>query len=328
MNRTFPLTGFAWALCVLCACDDRISGNTTQTENTVAARSILVDSILPDWNRPKKDSVTVATLRMNASNFDFTESDSAGRDLAVLKENGDSIPFEVVYWDRQARLGRLEVRIDWTLRVQHARFELKWRQPTRSRSNPTEVWTNISDSQKLAIGSVLVADFENGTDTTLLPTHPVWTTSAATDSSSVSSIAFLPAGGKRTGTVLSMSYKSLGSKAVVIKTALVVDDGARNLRSLDSLVFWAKGTNKSGLFSAFEHASDFKAWKLDTLDTAWKRIRIRPSDFIPASNPNGGNRGWAAVRDSVTDLTFIVNNGTSIQLDDIRLYGINRDDLK
>lgn len=327
MNRISPLAGFASALCVLCACDDRVSGNTTQTENTATARTILVDSVLPDWNRPK-DSATVATLRLNASNFDFTGSDSSGRDLAVLNENGDSIPFEIVYWDQPARLGRLQVRIDWALRLPWSRFELKWRQPLQSRSDPTAVWKAISDSQKLTIGSVLVADFENGTDTTLLPTRPVWTTSAATDSSSVSSLDFLPAGGGRTGTALSMTYKTLGGKYAVVKTSLVVGDGARNLRSMDSLVFWAKGTKGSILFTAFDHADAFKAWKSDTLDTAWKKIRIRPSDFIPASNPNGGNRGWGAVRDSVTDLTFIIYNGTSLRLDDVRLYGVNRDDLR
>jgi len=56
--------------------DDRISGNTTQTENTVTARSILVDSVLPDWNRPA-GWPTVATLRLDSSNFDFRGSDSA-----------------------------------------------------------------------------------------------------------------------------------------------------------------------------------------------------------------------------------------------------------
>jgi hypothetical protein len=96
---------------------------------------------------------------------------------------------------------------------------------------------------------------------------------------------------------------------------------------MDSLVFWAKGTKGSNLFIAFEHGDAFKAWMLDTLDTTWKRIRIRPSDFIPASVPAGGNLGWVAVRDSATDLSFILNGGTSFQLDDIRIYGLNFDDL-
>jgi hypothetical protein len=125
-----------------------------------------------------------------------------------------------------------------------------------------------------------------------------------------------------------MTYKTLGGKYAVVKTSLVLGDGARNLRSMDSLVFWAKGTKGSILFTAFDHADAFKAWKSDTLDTAWKKIKIRPSDFIPASNPYGGNRGWAAVRDSVTDLTFIIYNGTSLRLDDVRLYGVDRDDLR
>jgi hypothetical protein len=329
VNRQAAIALLAGAgLALLFGCDSgRIAGGTTETDNMLTSRLIDVDSVLPDWNHPAC-SATVATLRLDASNFDFQGSDSAGRDLLVLKEDGDSVPFEVVYWDDAAKLGRIEVRIDSTLLLPHARFVLKWHQTPLDRSDPTAVWRAIPDSQRLAIGSVPVADFEDGTDTTLLPTRPAWATSTATDSSSISSLAFVLAGGGRSGTALSIAYATTGSGFVVLKTHLVAGDAPRILRSMDSLVFWAKGTKGSSLFTAIEHDSSIKAWKLDTLDSAWTRVRVRPSDFMEAGVGGSTNLGWGAVRDSATDLTFILHEGTSFMIDDIRLYGIDREDLE
>jgi hypothetical protein len=311
--------------------DDRLSGNTAGTDNAVAARTIRVDSVLPVWNEPVR-APTVATLRFDSTNMDFPQTDSAGRDLSVKSEADSAIPFEIVYWDKSAKLGRVRVRIEPNLLHNGSRFLVRWKQALQTRSNPLAVWQSLPDSQILALRSVPVADFENRNDTTLLPTHPTWTYSShpdtGKDSSQISAVSFLPAGAGRSGGALSLTYKTMGIGYVVVKTPLVVGESARNLRAMDSLVFWVRGTKGSSLYTAFDHGTSFKAWKLDTLDTVWTRIRIRPSDFIPASQTFGGNRGWEAVQDSATDLTFIIDNGTSISLDDIRLYGIDRDDLK
>lgn len=49
--RTLPvLISAGLTIFVIWSCsDDRLGGNTTQTENTLAR--ILVDSVLPAWNR-------------------------------------------------------------------------------------------------------------------------------------------------------------------------------------------------------------------------------------------------------------------------------------
>jgi len=324
--RTFaPLLAAALAVLGVCACDNHLAGNSTQTENTVSARTILVDSVLPWWCRPVV-APTVAILRFDSSNFDFQQTDSSGSDLAVEDESGIPIPFDIVYWDRQARLGRLQVRIESDLQRPGSRFVLHWGQRPATRSDPAAVWQFVPEGEILAIGSVPVADFENRNDTTLLPTRPLWETVVG-DSSTMSPLSFVPAGGGRTGSALSVGYTTKGTSYAVVKTPLVVGDSAKSIRAMDSLVFWVKGTKGSNLFIAFDHGTAFRAWMLDTLDTAWKRIRIRPSDFVPASNPNWGNRGWVAVRDSATDLSFLLNGGTSFQLDDIRIYGLDRDDF-
>lgn len=284
--------------------------------------------MLSAWDNPI-GIPTVATLRFDSSNIDFRQTDSSGRDLSVVDEADSAIPFEIVYWDKLAKLGRLRVRIGLNFLHPGARFIVRWGQTLMKRSNPVAVWRSIPEDQKLALTSVLVADFENSSDTTLLPTRPVWTSGTSKDSgkdsSKVSAVAVLPVSG---GHALSVTFKTTGGGYVVVKTHLVAGGGARNIRSMDSLVFRMKGTKGSTMFTAFDHDTSFKAWKKDTLDTAWARIRIRPSDFIPSSNPNGGNRGWEAVRDSATDLTFILYNGTSFWLDDIRIYGVDRKDLE
>lgn len=56
-------------------------------------------------------------------------------------------------------------------------------------------------------------------------------------------------------------------------------------------------------------------------------MRIRPQDFNSPSIV-GNNVGWEAVRNRVTNLTFLVAGGSELWLDDIRLYGIDGNDLK
>jgi len=320
------LAGLVLGGTLMSCMEDRHAGNTTQTENTVAARTFRVDSLLPCWNRPFFQA-TVATLKLDSTNFDFQETDTAGRDLSVQNVAGEAVPFEVDGWDKPARMGRLYVRIDTGILRHGSDFVLRWKQPLESRSNADSVWKSITDSQKLALRSVLVADFENGNDTTSLPTHPLWET-YITDTAVASPIKYVSNGTGRPGKVLYLDSATMNRGKVVFKTPLVKGRLPRSIRSMDSLVFWVKGTKGFSMFVAFDHYSLFKAWRLDTLDSVWTRVRYRPSDLVPASNTNGGNRGWEAVRDSVTDLTFILNGGNKLYLDDIRIYGLDRDDLK
>lgn len=312
----------------LLGCGDSQVGTSTQTENHLGMRILRIDSIVPAADRPDSGT-TVATLRFDRFNFDFTQADSAGRSLACERIDGAPIPFSIVYWDRIARLGRLHVRLDASLMAAGSRFVLRWMQPEANRSDANAVWHAIPDSHRLTIGSVLVADFEDGNDTTRLPTRPRWR-AIASDSSPSPRLQFPEASGGRTGLALSFDYQITDSTLVVLKTPLVAGGSARTIRGLDSIVFYARGTGGSALFTAFEHHDKMKAWKLDTLGASWKRIRIRPSDFIPASNPTGGNRGWEAIRDSATHLSFLLTEATgkSFWIDDIRLYGLAPEDLR
>jgi len=314
---------FAAMLLVLASCGERSAGNSVETENTAAARVLEVDSFLPAWNRPSGG--TVATLRFDRTNFVFSASTGNGRDLRFERLDGSLLPFDVDVWDSVAEIGRVLVRLDATLLLPRAAIRMRWGVDQTSPANPSAVWSGLPESVGLLANSVPVDDFENGNDTTELPDRPVWR-DGASDSAAISALSFPSAGQSRPGTALHVAYSASSPHYGVVATAL--STGPRILRSLDSLVFWTRGTGT--LYVAFEHLTGSvgpKAWMHFALDTSWTRIRIRPSDLDTADGI-GYNDGWSAVRDSVTDLTFIVQDGSDLWLDDVRLHGIDLDDLR
>jgi len=325
--RQASFVSLASALLLWNCSDSQLAGNSTETENNATARSIRVDSVLPDWNQPQHVA-TIATLRLDSSNFDFSRTDSGGTDLAVQTPDSAAIPFQIVFWDRIAKLGRLHVRIDTGLQHPHSRFLLRWGQTSALRSDSSAVWSAIPDSQRLAINSVLVDSFAGGSLQNFLPDSEVWTTGKSAKGT-ISAFGLVTAPAGRTGMVLHMSYTadSVSGQWVLMTTKLALTP--RCFRSMDSLVFWARG---SGNFSpALEHVTpdtSTKAWKTVVMDTGWKRYSIRPQDFLPPSTNTPSAVGWTAVRDSITNLTFLIGGGTDLWVDDIRIYGIGRDDLQ
>jgi len=324
-----PSVALAFGIMVGCS-NERISGNSSETENTLAARTFLVDTLVPAWN-PSKGAATVATIRLDSANFDFSQVDSAGEEVAVQKLDSTPIPFEVSYWNKATSVGRLRVRIDPVMQVAGSRLQLVWKQKAAVRSNPTAVWATIPDSQKLTLNSMLVDDFEHGSLRNRLPDTAYWY-GAASDSATFSGPVLAAASGGRSGTALKLGYttKTLAKYAQIGTTLGAIEGGAKSygLCGLDSLGVWVRGSGTLSI--AFDHlvaGNDSKAWAHYTLDTAWRRIRLSPADLDSADGV-GRNVGWANVCDRVTNLTFLVSGGTQLWIDDVRFYGVNRDDFR
>lgn len=301
---------------------DRSAGNTTETENVLTA---LVDSFLPDWNRPAARA-TVATLRLSEEDIDFSRTDSLGRDLSVERMDGTPLPFDIKVWDRRDRIGRLMIRLDSSLVAPNQRIRLRWGLPLRLPVDPRSLWKAIPDSQRLAVNSILVDDFNDGDLLSSLPDHAKWFTFHS-ESASVSEPAIVPAERGRSGKAIHASYSATSYRYSIIAVNL---PGHRSLRALDSVSFWVRGSGQ--VTFAFDHIDDdanVKAWKRWPMDSTWKRISFTPADLEPgAPDSLGGNIGWNGIRDSVTKLTFLLVDGTDIWLDDIRLYGVDRDDVR
>lgn len=318
--------GMCFAFLAGCA-DDRSAGNSIETENSVAARVLRIDSIIGGTSTKTGNSAVVITLRLNSLNFSFSRSSTDGRDLRIETSGGDAIPFRIVFWDSVANVARVQVRLDSALLASGQGIRLCWgTQQPKPLSDSVATWSGFTASQMAMLTTTLVDDFEDGDDITALPWKYPWRSSLSAKNASLS-WSIEDAAHGRSGKALRARFTADSVNSWVL---VGVPFGASHhvFRSLDSIVFQARG--KGVLTVALEHldgALGPKTWKSIILDTAWKRIRIRPSDFDSADGV-GQNLGWERVRDSVTDISFFGWTGSEFQVDNILLHGIVPDDLK
>lgn len=320
VRRFWSIGAIGAVLAAGCGSPRDVAGSSSETGNVLTARMLPVDSILGSWNRPFS-TPTVATLRLDASNFPFANAGPAAAALAVEQLDGTPIPFRVVHWDPSVALGRLEVRLDPDLQTRGTQVRLRWDRPDSARSDSASVWRSIPDSSRLAWTSVVVDDFERGTLRSALPLSGMWFTQSG-DSGIISPPELVPAVRGRTGNALHFTY--MAEKGYAFGGVPLADGTPRSLRSLDSIVVWVRGPAK--LAVGFDHRDVGKAWLHHQLDSNWTRLALRPRD-LEAANGAGGNVGWNGVRDSVTHLVFFVSQGTDLWIDDVVLHGVNRDDL-
>ena len=310
-------------LAFLTSCGQPSAGNSVETENSIGMRTLPVDSFLPSWNHPLWG--TVATLRFDRTNFNFSASTSDGRDIRFERMDSTPIHFLIDVWDSAAAQGRILVRLDPPLVLPWSAIRMIWGLHQAPLSNPDSVWAGVPDSVSLLVNSVNVDDFEDGNLTTSLSASGVWVTGASDYSSTAQQVA--SAGNGRPGQALHATYNTASPNFTVVGVPL--STGPRNLRSLDSIVFFVRGTGTVRV--ALAHLANGltpKAWMQFSLDTVWQRKAVRPSDFDTILNATQQNVGWANVRDSVTDLDFVLADGKDFWVDDIRLFGVDRDDLK
>lgn len=316
------LVSFA-ALFAGCA-NDRSAGNSIETENSVAARMLPLDSLLGVRDSSMK-AATVVTLRLNRWNFPFARSSGDGHDLRIETDAGAAIPFRIVFWDSTAELARLQVRLDSSILASQAGIRLRWgTDQAKSLSDSAATWKGFSSAQVLMLTSTLVDNFEDGDDTSSLPSHNPWRNGLTTNASL--SLTIENAGHGRSGKAMRAVFSADSPSYVLV--AVPLGYGHHVARSLDSIVFQVRG--KGNFSVALEHLDGYlgpKAWKSFDLDTAWRRVSIRPSDFDSATGV-GRNYGWDRVKDSITDLTFFGRDGSEFQIDNILLHGLVPDDVR
>jgi len=301
---------------LLGACsDERAAGGTGETENAVSARYFLLDSLLGHGAM----APTVATLKLDSTNFDFSHSDPSGRDLDVRTSAGTSLPFALAHWDPSAFRGRLRVRIEKDMVAAGARIAVLSGLPRADRSNSVGLWEGIAESLRIELTSVLVDDFERGSLKTPLPDSSAWFVLAGTGNG----IAL--AGGGRPGNALRAVSGSASTNPVAVAAALLAST-PRSLRSVDSIVFWARGQGAARVGLEYAMAGTQKVARSTlALDTSWHRIRVLPAAFDSTASDGAW---WSQVRDSVSHLSFWMVGPGELWIDDPRIYGIDRDDLR
>ena len=104
--------------------------------------------------------------------------------------------------------------------------------------------------------------------------------------------------------------------------------------NLDSVVFWAKGTDYISVSfdvnaDSTEDVETGKSWTHLELDSVWTRYCVTPADMLDSSDTNGENLGWDAVKTHVTHFSLFSGPGTSeFWIDDIEFFGIKKSKLK
>lgn len=312
--------------------DDRAAGNNgTSTDNVLTAR-FSVDSIALDLVRPDTGAYPLL-VRLDSADLDHSKTLFGGADLQLSLDNGVSIPFALREWNRSERQGSLWARIPRDQLGRHRILKLSYGDEVyRNLSNPTAAWRGVSQTLRSRLTSVVLADFEQDTLRALLPCNcNNWYADVSPGSSLLRPAAGKPIEsaivadplGKRTW-VLHISYTAGPNNWSLAGTRLGTQ--FHRMGMLDSITLRARG--KGVLRVALEDGRDTlgftKAWAPVALDSLWKRVVIRPSDFDP---PDQWNTGWQSVKDRINTFTVFGQQGTDFWVDDIVFHGVGPQDL-
>ena len=107
--------------------------------------------------------------------------------------------------------------------------------------------------------------------------------------------------------------------------------GPVDMSELDSIVFWARGSLNSYLSFSLDIVEDStlslksgKSWTHLELTEEWARYTVTPATMQPAEDENGGNLGWDAVKDNITNISIFGGAGGEFWIDDIEIFGYEK----
>jgi len=293
---------------------------------------VRVDTLVRDWMLPLSDTAML-TFHLDAPNFDFTQAMSDGRDMRLYDRDGHPLRFERVRWD--STKGKAVIRVAKCFPFDSSEYlTLRWGRPGAIEPDTIGLWKGIPDSVHQYLTKLLVGDFEHGTAKSDFPTFlaSTWWYVRTSDSLTTSVPGpyndIVPAfqnAAPRTGKAAHITYTAAQSHWVLLGVGMGTTP--KSLATMDSLVFYAKGNSTMSV--AFDNlaGSGTKSWMHLTIDTAWARYTVRPSDLLP-SNMATEVRDWNTIQDSVTNLSFLVGNGTEIWIDSVMFYGVGVEDFR
>lgn len=108
----------------------------------------------------------------------------------------------------------------------------------------------------------------------------------------------------------------------------------QDFSALDSVALWVRGTADNDttqwisvsfdvLVDSTSKYKSGKSWAHVKINNQWKRYVITPDDLQDSTDENGGNLGWNAVKDHVTNFNiFGGGKSNEIWVDDIEFYGV------
>ena len=215
----------------------------------------------------------------------------------------------------------------------------------------TNVVSNKETKVDIHFYEVEIINFENGFKSSLkapaLEGNGYFAVSDSTVESTptpeTSEKGFVEAGMGREGTAYHWKSNAPNGRMAFFGIYICHSETPCNLQALDSVEFYIRGNGRYSFAMESLGDSSFngKALYYDTLkvnlddsgDTSteisseWKRVAIRPSDFVKGDS-SWGNLGWEMVSQKVTNLTIAAYGEAEIWIDDIKLYGIKPSEMK
>lgn len=306
--------------------------NKVIPENSIR---FMPSELISDWMRPLSFP-TVLVLRLDTTNFDFQKAAKDGSDIRLYDGAGDLIPFEIDGWDTTLNSATLNIRVENAADTVRP-WLLTWGDKKAAKLKDVNVWKGLGDSLVAALNSVEILNFESGTKYNALPAplnnkfdwyiqpHDSATVKNNLDSKPTNGIekADRAIFGKN---VLHVQYQAnkLG-RYVVIGTRIA--EHSRDLSRLDSVEVWLKGDGDYEIIleTIVESDTNYKTTYKGSVNEKWTRVAVTPKDFTNADGKS--YHGWNVTRNKITRFTIFVYNGSDIWIDNVRMYGINLDDL-
>ena len=306
--------------------------NKVIPENAIRFMS---SELISDWMRPLSFP-TVLVLRLNEDNFDFKKAEPDGSDIRLYDGSGNLIPFEIDGWDTTINSATLNIRVENAADTVRP-WMLMWGDKNADKLKDVNIWKGLSDSLVSALNSIEILNFESGTIYNALPA-PLdnkydWYVQPHDSATVKNNLAKTPTNGIEKAdssifgeNVLHVEYTAdkLG-RYVVIGTRIAAHQ--HDLSRLDSVEVWMKGDGDFEIIleTIVESDTNYKTSYKGSVNKEWTRIAVKPEDF--GNLDNKSYHGWEVTRNKITRFTIFVYNGNDVWIDNVKMYGINLDDL-
>ncbi|MCQ2062262.1 MAG: hypothetical protein MJY99_02870 [Fibrobacter sp.] len=320
-----------------------VSGETTDIghveapDEVITKKSMRINprNLVSSWMKPKS-APYVVVLRLDSTNFNFDEAAEDGSDIHLLSSDGEELPIEIDSWDASIHSAAINIRLN-DLKDTSDIWTLEWGDIYAEPQKQSNVWKGLSDSLLYELNSVEIFNFDSGSVNNDLPSplkreavyiqiHEV--VDSTKDSINTQTLSTSNALQKdtegRSGTVLHVEYTANHPDLMLIGTHL--SSIPCNFSRMDSLVVWIRSDGDYEIIlEALKTDKNYKASYKGKGKSSWERLSLKPEDFDYTIKEY---HGWEITRNKITNFTIFGYNGSELWLDNVRIYGINRDDIK
>ena len=301
-----------------------------QLEQWAHLRVIPLDSTISDWMRPIADT-TVVFVRLDSANFNFNETMKNGNDIRFTDQSDNRLKFKKVFWNDSLQQAELQIRINGTSSVES--LIMYWSKTAALDASSDDIWKGLPDSLVNSLHSIKIIDFEKqrletafdyadgprewyfepqDSNVTTQPSNEEVQKAFEKDKERGGYVFHWKSTSKKKG-----KWSMIGSR---------INRNPSSLEGIDSIVFYAKGSGELGFAIEVLDEPTGKTKYVDYLDSNWKRFCFTQKDFVEGDG-EFGNMGWDFVKPRVTTFTIWIVDESEMWIDDVILYGVNRDNF-